>query len=94
MKLIEVFDEKMVEECLSEVEDCKEKQYAFYLLDWAMQKRKVNAVPIFDSSKNIDVLKSLFPEDSDNSKKLWEILNNNSEFLKDWLNLPFDKENK
>ena len=44
--MIEVFDEEMVKECLSEVEDCKEKQYAFWLLDWAMQKRKINAIPI------------------------------------------------
>ena len=44
--MIEVFDEKDVEECLSEVKDSNIKTYAFWLLDWAIQKRKVNAIPL------------------------------------------------
>lgn len=44
--MIEVFDEKDVEECLSEVKDSNIKTYAFCLLDWAVQKRKVQAIPL------------------------------------------------
>lgn len=44
--MIEVFDEKDVEECLSEVKDSNIKTYAFCLLDWAVQKRKVKAIPL------------------------------------------------
>lgn len=44
--MIEVFDEKDVEECLSEVKDSDIKTYAFWLLDWAVQKRKIQAIPL------------------------------------------------
>ena len=44
--MIEVFDEKLVDECLSEVADSDIKTYAYCLLDWAVQKRKVKAIPL------------------------------------------------
>lgn len=44
--MIEVFDEKDVEECLSEVKDSDIKTYAFWLLDWAVQKKKDTSNPI------------------------------------------------
>ena len=44
--MIEVFDENDVKECLAEVTDSDIKTYAFCLLDWAMQKRKVQAIPL------------------------------------------------
>jgi len=44
--MIEVFDEKLVDECLSEVADSDIKIYAYCLLNWAVRKRKVQAVPL------------------------------------------------
>ena len=44
--MVEVFDEKLVDECLSEVADSNIKMYAYYLLDWAVQKRKIQAIPL------------------------------------------------
>ncbi len=37
---------KDVEECLSEIKDSNIKTYAFCLLEWAVQKRKVQAIPL------------------------------------------------
>lgn len=34
-----IFYEDEVKECLNEVVDCKEKEYALYLLEWAVNKR-------------------------------------------------------
>ena len=59
--MIEVFDEKDVEECLSEVKDSNIKTYAFCLLDWAVQKRKIQAIPIPERVTNGDMIKAIFP---------------------------------
>ena len=40
--MIQAFDEKEVLKCLEDVKDCDHKFYALCLLDWAIQKRKVD----------------------------------------------------
>ena len=52
--MIEVFDEKDVEECLAEVADSDIKTYAFWLLDWAVQKRKIQAISLDKIKKDLE----------------------------------------
>ena len=39
---MEVIDIQAVKECLAEVSDCEDKQYAIALLEWAIGKRTFN----------------------------------------------------
>ena len=57
--MIEVFDEKDVKECLSEVKDSDIKTYAFCLLDWAVQKRKIQAIPLYKIKQARDKMHDL-----------------------------------
>lgn len=70
--MIEVFDENDVKECLAEVTDSDIKTYAFYLLDWAIQKRKVKAIPIFEGTTNGNVIEAMFPN-LEGKEKAFEI---------------------
>jgi len=97
--MIEVFDEEAVKECLDELEDSDIKDYAFWTLEWAINKRKVSAIKIPQNATNGDAIKAIFPnikiEEIDNDflvVRNWDI--QGTPFFKVWWNAPYKAESE
>jgi hypothetical protein len=55
-----VFNVDEIKKCLNDVVG-EDKMYALGLLEWAIDKRSIEAIPIFDDVTNGDMIKAMFP---------------------------------
>lgn len=60
-EIVEVFSVEQVKKCLEEVTG-EDKVYALALLDWAIGKRSLKAIPLRDNTTNGDIQKAILPE--------------------------------
>ena len=96
--MIEVFDEEAVRECLDVLEDSDIKDYALATLEWAINKRKVNAIRIPQNATNGDVLKAVFPNGTEVKGQIKIYYSffpfGKMEFSLDWWNAPYKVESE